>query len=404
METILNALDNKADYQAVEKLQREVDEKVERADFDHLVSILSSKADKGDIEELANSVEDLKSDNEQTSNQYHKHFEHLTHLIETMTESLQNQLASKADLKELDRIVGVLTQKVDSEQFEGAVDHLKNDVANQLDEFREELLALQNEMRNAASDGDQKLKNYYNKLFDEIYRATDQFQSKLQEMDKKAEKKETALQNGQIIPHQNEESPKQASDSHHSHESESKEELRQLMEERMSKKLDKEEFLAITEKILTELHNKADLADVQQALNNCQKDIITHFSEYRTEVSFLIKRHESQLLNAIEKKASLEEVATALSSKPDADLVQQALGKKIGVDDFYTLKKSFEIAIADLEQRLIEISNKNQSLESHESFDEIKKQLVEFDKKILSKANIKDVCALLDAKSSTIMI
>lgn len=341
----MNALDSKVDYGALEKIQKQLDDKIERADYNYLASTLATKAERSDIEFLANAFEGLKAESDQNLNEFDKRFELLNHQVDTAVENLQSQLTKKADLKELDRVVGVLSKKADLDAVENTLNQIRQETAQQLDEAREELVTMKRQVEEAGDERDRKIEGFYDKLSEEIYRVNDQMTGILE--DRRKDMEET----GQLVK-QMAANLKKETQSQSNKIDEELGNFKKILEEGLSKKLDKKEFLETKAKILSELDGKVDVAEVQKALNQCQEDISNQFAEYKEDVSALIQEHENEMLKSISKKANSADVASALSAKADTALVQQILDKKVGDEDFDALRKDIENALVEVEQKV----------------------------------------------------
>jgi len=93
------------------------------------------------------------------------------------------------------------------------------------------------------------------------------------------------------------------------------------------------------------------------------------------------------------KKANLADVNSALINKADTSMIHGLLSQKIGSLDFDEMKRKLEYALTTLDEK------SNQRDFDHQ-VSNLRKHVDELQKDILLKANIKDVCTLLDTKSN----
>lgn len=173
--------------------------------------------------------------------------------------------------------------------------------------------------------------------------------------------------------------------------------LRKSVDENTLKKLDKKEFNDYKTKIVLQIDEKVDLLEVQNALNASQSDISARFIEYKDEIKTLIRNHENEMFNLLNKKANLSDVNVALNSKADNSIIQNILNSKIGAGDFENIAKT-------IDKILKEIDEKVGIREFTQRFSEAIGGIEELQRDIMLKANIKDVCTLLDTKSSKLFL
>ena len=87
-------------------------------------------------------------------------------------------------------------------------------------------------------------------------------------------------------------------------------------------------------KILAEIETKVDLKEVQQALNDCQNDIVDQLQNFKKTVKTEIHQVESDLYKAMERKCNLLDVQEALAQKADHKEIQQQM---VSMSDFQEL-------------------------------------------------------------------
>lgn len=102
---------------------------------------------------------------------------------------------------------------------------------------------------------------------------------------------------------------------------------------------------------------------------------------------------DNEIKEILDKKASINDVNDALNTKADAIVVNHELKKKLGSEELEEVKILIERLARDLDNRVFK-----SEYESNSSI--IKCTIDEFDKQLLLKSNIKDVCTLLDMKAN----
>ena len=135
------------------------------------------------------------------------------------------------------------------------------------------------------------------------------------------------------------------------------------------------------------------MSEVQAALNACQADISSRFVEYKEEIRNTLRQLEGELFMVINKKANLSDMDVALNSKADAQLMQNLIHQKINVNDFEEIRRALEKQWIELDEKLSVKEFDNNVLHTKQAMDLIQKDLI-------LKANIKDVCTLIDTKAS----
>lgn len=68
------------------------------------------------------------------------------------------------------------------------------------------------------------------------------------------------------------------------------------------------EVIGIKQQLISELQEKVDLKEVQQALNDCQNDIAEQLGQFKQKVQEKLVSQEVNLTRLIERKAELHEV------------------------------------------------------------------------------------------------
>ena len=93
------------------------------------------------------------------------------------------------------------------------------------------------------------------------------------------------------------------------------------------------ELLEAKSKIYTQLEVKVELKEVQNALNECQNEIVEQLSDYKKTIKNDLHQTESDIFKIIERKANVLDVQEALSLKADQrDVI--ALPQKSEVQDY----------------------------------------------------------------------
>jgi len=129
---------------------------------------------------------------------------------------------------------------------------------------------------------------------------------------------------------------------------------------------------------------------VQSALNDCQSDLAEQLTEFKSKISEKIKNQEINLLRTVERKVDHKDLKMVIDEKADR---QELMDKFVFRNEFDQLHNQTQDIGGQVDQKL--------EKESFVSFDKtLEEKLQDVVKQLGRKSNIKDVCALLDMKSS----
>jgi Tfp pilus assembly protein PilO len=129
---------------------------------------------------------------------------------------------------------------------------------------------------------------------------------------------------------------------------------------------------------------------VQSALNICQNDLAEQLTNYKQVVTEKMQNIEIGLGRQIERKADFRELKSAIESKAE---ISQVVDRCVLKDDFLEVKESLA-ALQEAVPAKADIA----FLQRLEQNCEVRFE--ELTRAASKKSNIKDVCALLDMKSS----
>lgn len=380
LQSVLQVLDSKADVRTIEKLTEILDLKVDRQEIPLYFSRLEESSNnlRKEMEEFEKEVFSFRNDSEHREAKREEAFKHE---IEALKEQLAGFGAKKGEQqRDLER---VLSQKLDFEQMNEGLTTMKN-------EIYEDLVILKNEInmqRNSVEDVlNERFRRNDIQHEEELARLTERIKSLME--DRQNDMEETAKYVKQLTAIARKELERDLLKLLEDFEG-----LRRTCEELLGKKIDKKEFLEFKGKLLQELEGKPDLSEVQTALNSSQSDISTRFIEYKDEIKALLRSLENELFGLMSKKASLSDVNAALGTKIDAAALQNLLAQKLSVGEFEDVRKLVERLARELE-------DKPNTKDYEKLIGILQGQMNEVVKDLLLKANIKDVCTLLDTKSS----
>lgn len=153
-------------------------------------------------------------------------------------------------------------------------------------------------------------------------------------------------------------------------------------------KMERKEFEEYREKIRFELDPKVNLSEVQEALDACQKDIQNRVVDIKAEIREYVKEVEEVLDS---KKADQKYIDEALESKANADEIEDSLLNKSSLEDMEAARETLKQVQNILSTKLDQKVHRQSEQTALETLSNMKTDLER-------KANIKDVCLILDQK------
>lgn len=150
----------------------------------------------------------------------------------------------------------------------------------------------------------------------------------------------------------------------------------------ISSRISHSDFAEMKSKTQTILDSKADFEEVKTAISQANNDIADRLGEFR-----------ATLRSLAETKSDITDVNQALNVKADAIAVSGELARKADLDDY-------KMVVSKLEGMAKEVENRVHVDGFNENKINTKSILDDVGRDMSSKANIKDVCTLLDLKAN----
>lgn len=151
-----------------------------------------------------------------------------------------------------------------------------------------------------------------------------------------------------------------------------------------------QEMMSIKQSLTSHIDSKVDIKEVQGALNDCQSDLAEQLTEFKSKISEKIKNQEISLSRIIERKVDHKDLQMVIDSKADNKEVFEK----------FAFKQEHDM-LQQQTSDLMQLIDQKLDKESFVSFDKtLEDKLKDVVKQLGRKSNIKDVCALLDMKSS----
>lgn len=313
---------------AVEKIINTLDDKVDKNDMTLVLTKLGQKAENKDLESIFEGVMQQKSDFQEMRASIEDMKDVVSSELEKMRQTITNEIVSKADLGEIDRIVQILSRKPDIEQVNMSLIKLREDVSREVNTIRESLEAEQskNERKSATQSETLSIE-------------MDGLKADIAELQQKLESPPRAMLNyvnGAI------EDLQKYIDTQVQRLEEAQEEMKQENEAHSRRKINEGELLELKVKLLERLESKTDLAEVQGVLNSFGADFAKKTYEMKEEFKNQLRTLEAEIYSALNKKANVLDVEAALENKVDMSFVSSLRREKssasVGQSDSFNNK------------------------------------------------------------------
>ena len=337
-------IDNKADFGSLDKLNQILENKIDKNEFNLLVSNVATKSDKGDIDLIIATIDNVKLDADHRHLEFEKKLEFFKNDIENTKHNLNSNLNKKAENKDYDRLTSLISKKADLDYVNSSNLKIKNDINEDFVLIKNEIALQKRYIEETLMERQHKNELFYEKLSDEIYKLNDQIKNLLEE------RRADIEENMKFIKNVTNTSKKDIQFTIDKLNDEL-EHIKKGLDDIISKKIDKKELSEVKAKILSQIDNKVDLIEVQNALNTCQSDLSGRFVEYKDEMKNSIRTHENEIFNLLSKKANLADVSAALGNKADSNNLQTLLNQKINSGDFEEFKRKLEYLMLTLEDK-----------------------------------------------------
>lgn len=363
---ILRALENKADYNSFDQLSSTLDRKLDKEEFYLKV-----------FPELPKSTEtDIKF--EKLSYLIDSNFHNLKTDIEENKRHISANLNSKADLKEIDQILSSLSHKADHTFMLETLDNIKKDSKDLVNEMKREI-TYDRKRSDDSLEIVNKLKDDIARLKDDVIGVVELTRSDVDEQSKFVKG---------LVANNRAELKKEISEI-----SDQIDGIKADLLEVADSSVDKSEMEYMKQGITTLYETKASIGEVSTEITNVQRDLLQRSQELKENINTKLNRLETEFFRNVEDKASLLEVQGLLATKIDLSQASKMLITKANIDEFYAVTSELNIIKE-------EIHKKSNFEELESQFRPLKYSLDSLEKEMLLKANIKDVCTLLDMKAN----
>ena len=318
-----------------------MENKIDKNEFNLLVSNVATKSDKGDIDLILATIDNLKLDTDHRHIEFEKRLEFFRNDIENTRHNLNSNLNKKAENKDYDRLTSLISKKADLDHVNSSILKIKNDMFEELGLVKNEINLQKVSVEEILMERQHKI---YETLSDEIDKLNDQIKNLLEERRIDIEETAKFIKN---VTNTNKKETQFTIDKLN----DELEYIKKGLDEIISKKIDKKELAELKTKILSQIDNKVDLNEVQNALNTCQSDLSGRFIEYKDEIKSIIRTQENEIFNILNKKANLADVSAALGTKADANALHTLLNQKISCGDFEEFKRKLDYLMSTVDDK-----------------------------------------------------
>eukprot|EP01022_Parablepharisma_sp_SALTPOND_P015976 TRINITY_DN2297_c1_g1_i1.p1 TRINITY_DN2297_c1_g1~~TRINITY_DN2297_c1_g1_i1.p1 ORF type:complete len:983 (-),score=93.89 TRINITY_DN2297_c1_g1_i1:14064-17012(-) len=389
-ESVASALQKKADKKELDSI---LSRKVDLTDLQKLVSAVERKVDAGDLEIMQKRLELKLSEIESWSKELSSKItsKDLDIAVSSIAE-VQRMEREKMAI-DMEKTMNGLRRSVDSCINKAELEDLKATFYKKQEQNNAELnraletvkagtVALEKQVSDAMEPELTRLGNVTEFLQEELRRLKDQTRDAVE-----GKRRE------------NEETQKYLATVTHNMRAQVEDETRSLYKEisavrreldtMAQKTFDRKELVALKSSMQQFLEPKADISEVQQAITESQTLVARRITELREE----LRKDLSTMKEEINKKPTLEYVASAINSKVDQSMLVGAIQEKANASEFELLASKVGILQNEVERKIDRVDFEQHEADNNDQFADIKKDL-------LLKANIKDVCTLVDIKAN----
>ncbi|MDR3548156.1 MAG: hypothetical protein P4M11_07835 [Candidatus Pacebacteria bacterium] len=169
--------------------------------------------------------------------------------------------------------------------------------------------------------------------------------------------------------------------------------LRKEIEFLGQKKCERKELLEVKNSLASTFEQKVDLDEVQKAISEVKTDTAKRLVELSEEYAHKMQSLEEATYSRLERKANAADVNSVLDRKAERATLLSALEQKAGAAELESIKGKLAAISGELSRKA-----DGKELDTHTVF--VRENLEAVQKELSLKANIKDVCALVDVKAN----
>ena len=295
---------------------------------------------------------------------------------------MASNVAKKADSGEIDKMIQIISKKADTVHVKELLTIQKADINETMQGHKTEQKAEKRQLEDIIFERIKNVETNATKVETEVQRGRDTVKNLAE--DRKSDIEETARYIKQLVGTTKTDIAAEISDVKSEFEKQA-----QVVDTLVTNKVDKAELSDTRQKISSLLGQKADISEVQHAINSSQRDVSTSLGNLREDQDQNLKKIEEVLTRRLENKVEKSEFTAMMNGKADVKVLQT----KISVEDFGTLRNE----VWSLSE---ELKMKADAAAVGQSTDTIGHNLESLTSELVHKANVKDICNLLDQKAN----
>ena len=375
----------------IEQLSGQLEEKADRQEITHhILPDLARKLDRGDLEEIQRAMRDLRVslDKRHTDQSLtlDSHLGALRGEIDHVRVTLSSVLNKKADAKDMDSLVAMIAKKPDTDYIAQILAASRDEVAERFEAINIELKTNAVRKEEQTTQRMSRLESDWGRLEDEVRKTREQLIGLIEDRRRDVEEHGKQLTT----------TARNISGDFQTQVERLNEEISIIMREiqDLAKvKCDRQEVEEVVEQIQAVVNEKAGTDWVQQQVEKWQGELTTLTRNLQDSLRNETSRVEGTLEKRLSFKADTADVQKLSSQMLQPMNLTEALSAFAHREELETLRQSMAGMRVDI------IKKANQS-EMDQHIASTRSALEDVARDIVLKANIKDVCTLLDMKAS----
>eukprot|EP00357_Protocruzia_adherens_P011027 CAMPEP_0114975776 /NCGR_PEP_ID=MMETSP0216-20121206/2296_1 /TAXON_ID=223996 /ORGANISM="Protocruzia adherens, Strain Boccale" /LENGTH=802 /DNA_ID=CAMNT_0002336613 /DNA_START=61 /DNA_END=2469 /DNA_ORIENTATION=+ len=390
LRNVLTALETKVDDETLETVKGELDTKPDRHELQQVINALQHKAEKEEMDVYTNAVQNQKYDFDQklaeNAREVDSYLKVLKDEIDGLRSQLHTTIAQKVETRDFERALNDTALKTEVEKVSTTVQRVKGELSDLLFQAKNELITKTKTLETSSQERLSRIQQNCEFMQEDIYKVKDSVKTLSDEKRNEQDETNRMIKNsvGGLKTELVHEQAQLATELDH---------FKKELEDLAIRTVDKSSWHDFQSRYRVDIDAKVSLNEVQTALTSSQSDIAQRLTDYREDMKLLVNKVEDNLLNLINKKSNISDLNTLLLEKADVGVLRDGLKSKATVSEVEDIRMNIERISKEFET----FAREN-DLENHVNY--TRGALEDVGKDMLLKANIKDVCTLLDMKSN----
>lgn len=395
-------LARKVDIDDFQKLVTKINDKASYIDLKQIHDILETKIERSELQEYTLSRAGTSTENidktlfnalskdreiynsriENFENEMRSTLSHIENEFKNVIDNFNVGLSKKADYRDLDTMNAAIMNKADIDSVSSLVNEAKGSLLEKLKKTKDEIVLQRKEL---AED----LVDRHNRLSQKVDKCVKDFKS-IKDIGSESNKirndvKEIIFKEAEIVNSQVQEEISKALDELHT--------TRIKLENEISQKVKKSDYVEMKNDIMNRLESKVELAEVQNALNALQTEIANRLINTKLELQSSINNIQEYTTHQLSKKQNSEDLAEMLNSKVEYSQMRQVIENKANRSDYESMRDIIDRLIRDLDNKA-----SNKELQNHIDF--TRSSIEDMTKEIIQKAKSRDLISIAEEKAN----